>query len=117
MQYLQVRKQVDTLLTDLGHTSGEVAMTLRNSGVRGTPRDVHSCAVALYLNAILGGEAHVHSVEVYRTTVRVFAGRPRIRMSISLSEPLQAFIQAFDRRLYPDLIRADQEDASRASTE
>lgn len=115
MQYLQMRKQIGELLTDLGRTSGEVAMKLTSTGVQGIPKDVHGCAVARYLSAILGTEARIHSVRVDTTRVRVLVGRSRIPISIRLSEPIRTFIQAFDQNLYPDLVRARYENQSQVS--
>lgn len=105
MPYLQMRKQIGALLADLGPSSPEVAMRLGDSGVRGTPKDVHGCAIAAYLNAILGTEAQIRSVKVFRTSVRVLAGRPRIRISVGLPCAVQRFIEDFDKRRYPELIR------------
>lgn len=117
MQYLETRRQVGDLLADLGHTSGEVARQLASSGVRGKPRDAQSCAVALYLHAILGPEARIRSVRVDRTTVRVIAGRPSLPMSIKLPDAVRTFIRAFDERLYPELIRGGVETDQRASVQ
>lgn len=114
MQYLETRRQVGELLAGLGHTSGEVARRLAASGVRGKPRDAHSCAIALYLNAILGPEARIRSVRVDRTTVRVVAGRPSLPMSIKLPEAVRTFVRAFDERLYPELVRGTVESERRA---
>lgn len=115
MEYFETRRQVGELLADLGHTSNEVARTLENGGVRGTPGDVSGCAVALYLNAVLGTEANVRSVKVDRTSVRVLRARPRISLSITLPEAVRTFVHAFDRRLYPELIRGAEDDAGPAS--
>lgn len=115
MEYFQTRRHVGELLADLGHTSNEVARTLEDGGVRGTPGDVRGCAVALYLNAVLGAEANVRSVRVDRTSVRVLRGRPRISLSITMPEAVRTFVHAFDRRLYPELIRGDEEKARPAS--
>lgn len=115
MQYLRLRRQVRTLLADLGHTSDEVAATLRDSGVLGTPKDVHGCAIARYLNAILGSETCVQSVGVGQTRVRLVIGRTKLPLSVALPEPAQAFVRSFDKFLYPGLVRTNQGSRSRGS--
>lgn len=114
MQYFRLRKQVGELLTDLGRTGDEVAMRLRNSGVCGTPKDVHGCAIALYLNAILGTETGIRSIRVDRACVHLSAGRWMMPMSIPLPGAVRTFIQAFDRQLYPELVGGNQEKPTRA---
>lgn len=110
MQYLEMRRQVGELLGDLGHSGADVATTLRESGVRGTPKDVHSCAIAVYLSAVLRADTRVLSVEVNSFSVRVLAGRLGIPMSVALPEAVQSFIRGFDQRLYPELIRGTQQE-------
>ena len=108
MRYMQMRSQVGELLADLGHNGADVAVALRDSGVRGIPRDVHSCAVAVYLSAVLRADTRVLAVEVNSCRVRVLCGRLGIPMSIPLPEAVQSFIKAFDQRRYPELIRDSQ---------
>ncbi|MBO0693290.1 MAG: hypothetical protein J2P58_10375 [Acidimicrobiaceae bacterium] len=116
MQYLELRRQVGGLLANLGPTSGAVAMQLRDSGVRGIPKDVHRCAIARYLNAILGTEAQIHSIRVEKNSVQVLAGRPRIPVFIALPESVRVFVRAFDQRLYPELILNTPESPSQYTT-
>lgn len=116
MQYLEMRKQVGELLGDLGHSGADVAMTLSDSGVRGTPKDVRSCAIAVYLSAVLGADTRVLSVEVNSFRVRVISGRFGIPTSVALPEAVQSFIRGFDQRCYPELIRDNrQQRPSRAA--
>jgi hypothetical protein len=95
------------LLAGLGSTSTEVARSLAHFGVRGVPADIHQCAIALYLNAVVGGDRHVRSVAVWNDRVRVSFGHLLGRAAeVPLTPCLREFIDRFDAFNYPDLLRS-----------
>jgi hypothetical protein len=106
----QLKKQTHDLLLGLGSCRAEVEHGLRRLGVRAVPNDPQSCAVALYLGAVLGGDLRVQSLAVHRGNVKIrmdgstWFRWPRI-IKVSLPRAVQEFIEAFDEALYPDLIR------------
>lgn len=95
------------LLAGLGGTANDVAATLGAFGVRGQPADIHHCAIALYLNAVVGGDRYVRSVAVWNDRIRIsfgrFLGRPT---EVPLSACLRDFIDRFDSLAYPELVGA-----------
>lgn len=94
------------LLSDLGNSPAEIAHRLSTLGVRGVPTDVNQCAIALYLNAVVGADRHVHSLSVWNDRVRVSFGRVFTQScDVPLSSCLQEFIDRFDARSYPELVR------------
>lgn len=98
------------VLASLGSTPNEVATSLQAFGVRGLPADIHQCAIALYLNAVVTGDRHVRAVAVWNDRIRIsfgrFFGRPT---EVPLSGCLREFIDRFDAMSYPDLVRTDAE--------
>lgn len=95
------------LLGQLGSTPGEVARCLAATGVRGVPADVQQCPIAVYLNAVVGAERQIRSLNVWSDRIRVgfgrFITRPR---EVPLSPCLREFIERFDGMCYPELIRS-----------
>ncbi|MDA8298305.1 MAG: hypothetical protein M0004_17305 [Actinomycetota bacterium] len=95
------------LLSDLGGSPGDIAHRLSALGVRGVPTDVNQCAIAVYLNAVVGADRHVHSLSVWNDRVRVTFGRILTQScDVPLSSCLQEFIDRFDARSYPELVRS-----------
>ena len=97
-------------LAELGDTPDEVASTLRSTGVQGIPRDNRSCAVALYLSALVGTHPCIRSVTVGHcslmlTLVAPADARPAGRLWVQLPKPVRGFVAAFDTRQYPEVTR------------
>jgi hypothetical protein len=111
MSHLRALKRETTdLLTELGRTPDEVAASFEAAGVAGLPRSNRSCAVALYLSAVLGAHPRVRSVAVGHcsvaiTLVSVPDQRPAGRLLVQLPKPVRQFVAAFDAEQYPDLTR------------
>jgi len=109
-QLRQIKKKTSGLLAELGDSPDEVAETLRATGVRGVPRDNRSCAVALYLSALVGSEPSIRSVTVGHCslTINLVAprdSRPAGRLQVQLPKPVRRFVAAFDARQYPTVTR------------
>ncbi len=109
-QIRQIKKKTSGLLAELGDSPDEVAETLRATGVRGVPRDNRSCAVALYLSALVGSEPSIRSVAVGHCslTINLVAprdSRPAGRLQVQLPKPVRRFVAAFDARQYPTVTR------------
>jgi hypothetical protein len=102
----QIKKQTSGLLAGLGTSPDEVAGSLLASGVRGVPRDNHSCAVAQYVSAVVGSEPSVRSVTVGPCSMMISLvhpadNRPAGRLQVQLPKPVRDFVAAFDARRYP----------------
>ncbi len=103
------------LLSDLGNSPADVARRLNALGVRGVPTDVNQCAIAVYLNAVVGADRHVHRLSVWNDRVRITFGRIVTQScDVPLSSCLQQFIDRFDARGYPDLVRTVDRNESAA---
>ena len=63
-EHRQLRGQTRALLNSLGICPDDVAESLRAAGVHGIPRNNRSCAVALYLSALMGSDPRVRSIKV-----------------------------------------------------
>jgi hypothetical protein len=106
----QLKRQTRDLLTGLGTGPDEVAATLEAAGVHGVPRDNRSCAVALYMSALMGSDPRVRSVKVghcslFLDTAAPPEFRPSGRLLVQLPKPVRQFVAAFDSRAYPTVIR------------
>jgi len=106
----EIKKTTRGLLAALGDTPDEVAERLGGTGVKGVPRDNRSCAVALYLSAVMGPEPRVRSVAVgpcslMITLVSPADARPAGRLWVQLPKPVRGFVAAFDAQEYPEITR------------
>ena len=100
-----LRSEVTTLLGGLGGSAEDVAATLAGEGVRGLPRDRNNCAVARYLNAVLGADPQVRGIVVGSS--KLWVRRAPWWSAATLVEipvPVQQFISLFDSDTYPHLI-------------
>ncbi|HEX4243952.1 MAG TPA: hypothetical protein VHY77_00175 [Acidimicrobiales bacterium] len=103
-------EQTAELLAGLGTSRGEVAASLCDAGVWGTRNDPRCCAVASYLGAVLGADPRVRSLTTGQSQVKIIVnGRVRLLPSSVVRVPLPPsvaqFIVAFDRGVYPMLVR------------
>ncbi len=106
----QIKKTTRGLLAQLGDTPDEVASTLQSTGVQGVPRDNRSCAVALYLSALVGTDPCIRSVTVGHCSLMLSLvaptdARPAGRLWVQLPKPVRGFVAAFDTRQYPEVTR------------
>jgi len=116
----QIKRKTNGLLAELGDSPDKVAETLRVTGVRGVPRDNRSCAVALYLSALVGSEPRIRSVAVGHCslTINLVApdSRPAGRLQVQLPKPVRRFVAAFDARQYPMVVRRELEETEPTPT-
>ena len=98
-----LRAQVSEALEALGPRASDVANSLAVAGVRGVSQETERCALAVYLNAVLGGERRIHRVVVRAEELEI--GCPR-RPKVFMRYPpgVSAFIAAFDRGFFPNLL-------------
>ncbi|MGO8874124.1 MAG: hypothetical protein ACLQPH_22485 [Acidimicrobiales bacterium] len=106
----QLKKQTSSVLAGLGSNADEVAANLQGAGVRGVPASNRSCAVALYLGAVMGSETWIRSIAVgpcslLITLVEPTHLRPAGHLLVQLPKPVRQFVAAFDARQYPGLTR------------
>jgi hypothetical protein len=110
MSYLrQLKRETHALLAGLGDSPDEVAESLWKAGIRGVPRDNRTCAVALYVSAVMGSEPAIRSVSVGHCSIAVTVVkptdlRPAGRLLIQLPKPVRRFVAAFDDRRYPQVV-------------
>lgn len=90
-------------LQQLGTSPAEVAASLQAAGVRGRPGESLDCAVARYLNAVVGGERRVRDVNVSESFARV-RRRWRTAVTVPLPSGTRAFVREFDHGAFPELV-------------
>lgn len=100
----QLRRTVRGYVKSMGGSPEAVARRLNDEGVRGLPGQVSECALARYLQAVVGTEMSVRKVVVKEWSVRVFRTGGRIPSVSLLPGPVARFIRAFDAGCYPELI-------------
>lgn len=99
-----MREEITALLIGLGGTAQEVAAGLADAGVRGIPRDRHQCAIARYLNAVVGADPQLRGIVVGSSRLWVRSRRWwSITAVLDMPIPVQQFISGFDRESYPEL--------------
>jgi hypothetical protein len=108
MSYLRtLKRHTNDLLVGLGDTPDEVAESLQAAGVRGVPRDNRSCAVAVYVSALMGSEPRIRSVAVGHCALSISMvtpdHRPAGRLMVQLPKPVRRFVAAFDGDAYPSV--------------
>ena len=106
----RLKKQTSELLAGLGSSPDEVATTLHAAGVQGVPRNNQSCAIALYLTALMGSEGGIRSVAIGPCSLVMEVTspedlRPAGRLSVQLPKPVRRFVAAFDAQQYPMITR------------
>jgi len=121
----QLKRQVRGLLGGLGSCEDEVAQSLQRAGVHGVPKDNRSCAVALYVGAVMASDPRIRSIKVGHCSLLIDmaavdsatietggidtgtspAWRPAGRMLVQLPKPVRQFVAAFDARRYPAVTR------------
>jgi hypothetical protein len=106
----QIKRTTRGLLAQLGESPDEVARSLHASGVHGVPRDNRSCAIALYLSALMGADPRIRSVTVGHcslviTLVAPTDARPAGRLWVQLPKAVRGFVAEFDACHYPEVIR------------
>ena len=103
-------RQAGNLLRTLGTEAGSVATSLASAGVKGQPADARQCALAVYLHAVLDGDARVANVRVFHD--RLVIGSPgrmrQHRVVVPLPPAVRAFVSGFDAQRYPVLVRDDK---------
>jgi hypothetical protein len=120
MRNRQLRDQVGELLVGLGANRSEVAASLCDAGVWGARNNPRCCAVASYLGAVLGADPRVRSLTTGQSQVKIVVNGP-VRflppavVRVPLPQPVRQFIVAFDRGMYPMLVRGPVEDARQNS--
>jgi hypothetical protein len=117
--YRQLKKQTSGLLTGLGTSPDEVAASLNAAGVNGVPKNNRSCAIALYLTALMGPDPRIRSVTVGHCSLLIDTvappdSRPTGRLLVQLPKPVRQFVAAFDARRYPDITWEQSERTQRS---
>lgn len=101
-----LRRRTGQALAGLGSSASEVADRLRGYGVTGTPASLEGCALALFLQGLIGSEPRVSSILVMHSSVLIYPDRAMSwPIVVGLPRALRRFIEAFDRGLYTDLVR------------
>lgn len=120
MRKRRLRDQVGELLVALGANRSEVAASLCDAGVWGARKDPSCCAVASYLGAVVGADPRVRSLTAGQCRVKIVLNGP-VRflppavVRVPLPRPVRQFIVAFDRGMYPMLVRGPLDGARQDS--
>lgn len=83
----------ESFLADLGDTANEVADSLRQMSVKGTPGNPCECPVARAMDTRLGGEWSV----INRATKFEAGVEWEDRVKVTVPDPVRKFIMAFDK--------------------
>ena len=114
-----LRRRTGEALTGLGSSASDVACRLRGYGVTGTPGSLDECALALFLQGLIGTEPRVSSVVVLPSSVLVYTDREGSwPIVVELPRALRRFVEAFDRGIYTELLshRSDEPPAKASET-
>jgi hypothetical protein len=95
----------------------DVAESLASVGVNGVPRNNRSCAIALYLSALMGSDPRVRSIKVGHCSLFIEMAsasgtRPAGRLQVQLPKPVRRFVAAFDAQSYPAITRLQAQAAA-----
>lgn len=96
---MDLKDRLRTALSDLGATREEMVAKLREKGINGVIGSCRRCPVARYL-ATAFPEASWLEVGHYL----VYIQAPKEKAIQYTTTAVQAFIESFDRKDYPDLI-------------
>ena len=99
-----LRQTVEAFVGSLGSSPGAIATTLASLEVRGTPKSASGCAIARYLQVMIGSEPTVTKVAVFNRNIQVSRSGRRLNLTISAPDPIARFIRAFDSGCYPQLV-------------
>jgi hypothetical protein len=99
-----LRRSLEELVQGFGTTADGVADSLSALGVRGTPGDVTGCAIARYMQAVVGAEPSVSEVMVSEHKLRVTRKWGRFPITVNLPRAVTAFVRDFDAGSYPQLV-------------
>ncbi len=113
----QLKQETRSVLAGLGASADEVARSLASAGVNGVPKNNRSCAVAIYLNALMGSDRRVRSIKVGHCSLFIEMAsasgtRPAGRLQVQLPKPVRQFVAAFDAHSYPAVTRLPGADCS-----
>lgn len=100
----RLRRSIRQHLGSLGSTPEAVAGALTDHGVRGVPGNVYECALARYLQVVVGSEASVYRTAVVYGGVYVCRSERSLPMFVSLPKAMTRFMRSFDDGQYPVLV-------------
>lgn len=99
-----LRRALEEFVHGFGTTPDGVADSLTEAGVRGTPGDVTGCAIARYMQVVVGAEPSVSEVMVSEHKLRVTRKWGRFPITVNLPRAVTAFVREFDAGSYPQLV-------------
>jgi hypothetical protein len=99
-----LRRSVRQHLDSLGDSPGRISDRLRAEGVKGVPGESRNCALARYLQAVIGAEQSVTSVSVFERSIRIRRPGFHPPTFVTLPKAASAFIRDFDTGSFPELI-------------
>jgi hypothetical protein len=99
-----LRQAVEAFVGSLGSSPGAIATTLASLDVRGTPKSASGCAIARYLQVMIGSEPTVTKVAVFNRNIQISRSGRRLNLTISAPDTITRFIKAFDSGCYPQLL-------------
>ena len=91
----RLAEEAQTILSDLGTSADEVATSFVKCGIRARAGNSSSDLLALYLNAVMGADWRVHSIEVAGHWAQIRAGRSQA-VVVELPEAVSRFMFMFD---------------------
>jgi hypothetical protein len=99
-----LRRAVRDLVGSLGSNPGAIASSLIRMQVRGTPKSLNDCALARYLQVVIGSEPTITRISVSRRAAHVSRSGRHFDLTFKLPPSVSTFIAAFDSGGYPELV-------------
>ncbi len=102
-----LRTETTRLLNDLGGSAEAVATELHSAGVKGVPGSGTGCAIARYVNAVMGSDPRLGPITVSNEAVTILGRHwwtPPVIVPVPL--PVRSFIVRFDREDFVNLTAA-----------
>ena len=99
-----LRKAVRELLGSLGSDPGAIASSLTRLQVRGTPKSLNGCAMARYLQVVIGSEPTITHITISRRAAHLSRSGRHLDLTLKLPEAVSTFIASFDSGCYPQLL-------------
>ena len=91
----RLAEEARTILSELGTSADEVATSFVKCGIRARAENSSSDLLAFYLNAVMGADSRVHSIEVAGHWAQIRTGRSQA-VVIELPEAVSGFMFMFD---------------------
>jgi hypothetical protein len=88
----------------LGSDPVAIASSLTRLQVHGTPKSLNGCALARYLQVVIGSEPTITRISISRRAAHLSRSGRHFDLTLKLPPAVSTFIAAFDSGAYPELV-------------